>query len=73
MCAHENYLANGRYINLAYDAQKRITQATDISGRTVGYTYDLAGRLSDHRSLCGDWLRVGSVRGRFRVGSSSHC
>ncbi len=37
---------NGRYINLTYNTQHRITQLTDSIGRTVQYTYDGAGRLS---------------------------
>ncbi|HET9387214.1 MAG TPA: RHS repeat domain-containing protein [Gemmatimonadales bacterium] len=36
---------NRRWIELAYDTSHRVTQATDTSGRTVGYTYDGSGRL----------------------------
>ncbi|MFD7865554.1 RHS repeat-associated core domain-containing protein [Streptomyces sp. NPDC059783] len=35
----------GRWISLAYDAEHRITKATDNIGRSTSYTYDTAGRL----------------------------
>ncbi|WP_159392844.1 RHS repeat-associated core domain-containing protein [Streptomyces cyaneogriseus] len=37
--------SNGRWINLTYDAQNRVTQARDNTGRTTAYTYDSVGRL----------------------------
>jgi RHS repeat-associated protein len=37
---------NGRWIQFSYsDNSKRIAQATDNIGRTIGYTYDANGRL----------------------------
>ncbi len=36
---------NGRWIEFAYDASDRITQAKDNMGRVVSYTYDASGRL----------------------------
>ncbi len=35
----------GRWISLAYDAQHRVREARDNTGRTTTYTYDNAGRL----------------------------
>jgi YD repeat-containing protein len=37
---------NGRWIQFGYsDTSKRVAQATDSAGRTVGYLYDASGRL----------------------------
>ena len=36
---------NGRWVELTYDSQRRITKAKDNSGREVNYTYDASGRL----------------------------
>src|SRR6185369_11468442 len=44
---------NGRFIQLQYDSQNRITTATDNIGRNVTYTYDLVGRLSTVTDLNG--------------------
>jgi RHS repeat-associated protein len=44
---------NGRFIQLQYDSQNRITTATDNIGRNVTYTYDLVGRLSTVTDLDG--------------------
>lgn len=30
---------NGRYLTFTYDTSNRITQVTDILGRTITYTY----------------------------------
>ncbi|WP_405895230.1 polymorphic toxin-type HINT domain-containing protein (plasmid) [Streptomyces sp. NBC_01527] len=35
-----------RWISLAYDAQHRVREARDNTGRTTSYTYDSAGRLA---------------------------
>ncbi|MEX2147141.1 MAG: kelch repeat-containing protein [Candidatus Rokuibacteriota bacterium] len=37
---------SGRWIDLTYDAETRIVQATDHQGRAVGYVYDASGRLA---------------------------
>lgn len=37
---------NGKFIQFTRDSGNRITQAKDNAGRTVGYVYDAAGRLS---------------------------
>jgi len=36
---------SGRWIELSYDGNNRITQAKDCIGRTVSYSYDGSGRL----------------------------
>jgi RHS repeat-associated protein len=37
---------NGRWVQFSYsDSSKRIAQATDNTGRSIGYTYDANGRL----------------------------
>jgi RHS repeat-associated protein len=40
---------NGRWIELTYDDDDRITQASDNIGRVVTYTYDTDGKLSTVR------------------------
>jgi RHS repeat-associated protein len=37
--------SSGKWIDLTYDVQRRITEACDHTGRTVGYEYDATGRL----------------------------
>ncbi len=37
--------SSGRWINLGYDGNNRISSATDQAGRTIGYTYNAAGYL----------------------------
>ncbi|MBT2525585.1 IPT/TIG domain-containing protein [Streptomyces sp. ISL-99] len=37
--------SGGRWISLAYDAERRVREARDNTGRTTAYTYDTAGRL----------------------------
>ncbi|MFE7333168.1 DUF6531 domain-containing protein, partial [Streptomyces sp. NPDC057565] len=38
--------SDGHWISLAYDAQHRVREARDNTGRTTSYTYDAAGRLA---------------------------
>lgn len=39
--------AGGRYVDVTYDTNNRITKLLDHSGRAWTYTYDTAGRLAD--------------------------
>src|SRR5262249_7761195 len=62
----KNNVATGRYLNVAYGGDGRISRTTDPTGRHVDYTYDTDGYLTKVTNAAGQDTHYTYATGEIR-------